>query len=121
MSRRLERVNVLLRDEISRVLSVELRDPRLSSLVSVTRVQASPDLSLAKVYVSVLGDADAKSKTLKALKSASGFVRRSVRKHVALKTVPSVSFYIDELIEQGAEVLGLIKDSTQGPETGGTS
>tara|TARA_B100000949_G_C14183235_1_gene408419 strand:- start:330 stop:695 length:366 start_codon:yes stop_codon:yes gene_type:complete len=121
MNRRLERINVLLREEISRILSTEIRDPRLSALVSVTRVESSPDLHLAKVYVSVLGDAAAKSKTLTGLRSASSFVRRSIRQHVTLRTVPSVNFYVDESIEQGTEVLKLINDAVQDLEIDRTS
>ena len=111
MTRRMDRVNVLLREEISRQLATELKDPRISSMVSVTRVDTSPDLGLAKVYVSVLGDQTAKSSTLVALKSASGFIHRSMRDHIALRKVPSVDFYLDESIEQGAKVLKLISDA----------
>jgi len=119
MTRRLERVNVVLRQEISRVLATELRDPRLASLVSITRVEAAADLGSARVYVSVLGDRKAKTSTLRALKSASGFVRRRIRQHVALRNVPSFAFHIDETIEQGAEVLKLINEVAPRPEDSG--
>ena len=78
MTRRMERVNVLLRQEISRILVEELKDPRLSSLVSIIRVDTAPDLSTARVYISVLGNVDEKTNTMTALKSASGYVRRTV-------------------------------------------
>ena len=121
MSRRMERIDVLLRDEISRVLSSELRDPRLASMVSVTDVDTSADLSFARVYVSVLGDQTDKRNTLRALKSASGYVHRSIRHHLNLKTVPSLEFQIDESIEHGSEVLKLISEVAPGPEAGGPS
>lgn len=121
MNRRMERVNGLLREEISRVLTSELKDPRLSSLVSITRVDTSPDLHQARVYVSVLGGITEKRSTLKALKSASGFVRRNIRPHISLKSVPVVDFIIDESIEQGAEVLKLISKLSPGPDTAGES
>ena len=120
MTRRVERVNVLLRHEISRVLAIELRDPRLSSIVSVTRVEASSDLHIAKVFISVLGNQEDKSNTLRALKSASNFVRRSIRPHVALKTVPAIDFYVDDSIERGAEVLKLINEVAAEPKAGQT-
>ena len=72
MNRRMERVNVLLREEISRILANELNDPRISTIVSITRVEASPDLRHAKVHVSVFGDEQNKQNTIIALKSASG-------------------------------------------------
>ena len=73
MTRRMERVNVLLREEISRIVVAELRDPRLSKVITVTRVDTSRDLSRSWVYISVMGKQDHKDDTLKALKSASGF------------------------------------------------
>ena len=116
MTRRMERVNVVLRQEISRVLADELRDPRLTSMVSVTRVEAAADLGFARVYVSVLGDPEAKIGTLRALRSARAFVRRRIREHVTLRNVPSIAFHIDESIEQGAEVLKIISEVAPGPE-----
>lgn len=115
MTRRLDRINVLLRQEISRLLVGELKDPRLSSMVSITEVDTSPDLRHARVYVSVLGDEQAKRSTLQALKSASGFIHRSMRENLALKTVPALDFYLDESIERGAELLEKIRQVTSGP------
>ena len=111
MTRRMARVNVLLRQEISRVLATELKDPRLPVLMSVTRVDAAPDVRSAKVYVSVMGGAEEKASALKALRSASGFVRRSLRKTTSLRNLPSIDFRLDESIERGAEVLKLIGEA----------
>ena len=116
MTRRLERVNVVLRDEISAILSSELSDPRLTSMVSVTEVDCSPDLGRAKVFVSVLGGPDDKSATLEALKSAAGFVHRSLRSRVKLRAVPSLDFRLDESIEIGSEMLEKIRQIV--PESG---
>ena len=118
MSRRIDRINGVLRQAISRVLAEELRDPRLSDIVSVVRVDTSPDLSNAKVYISVLGDHEAKTSSLKALKSASGFVHRGIRDQVSLRAVPSIRFFLDESIEEGAELLKLIADVTPDVEAG---
>ena len=115
MTRRLERVNVLLRDEISAVLSSELSDPRLTSMVSVTEVDCSPDLGRAKVFVSVLGGDDDKSATLEALKSAAGFVHHSLRSRVKLRAVPSLDFRLDESIEMGTDLLEKIRQIAPQP------
>ncbi len=120
MSHRMERVNVLLRQEISRVLSEEVNDPRLFRLLSITRVDTTADLAIARVFVSVLGSPDEKSSTMAALHSASGFVRRSLRHRVTFKSLPAVSFVLDESIEQGAEVLKLIDESAPSPESDGS-
>ena len=115
MSRRLERVNGLLRQEISSIVSSELSDPRLGSMVSVTEVDCSPDLGSAKVYVSVLGGQEDKSASLEALKSAAGFVHRSLRHRVRLRTVPSLEFRLDQSIEAGFAVLEQIRQNAPVP------
>ena len=108
MSRRIDRVNVLLQQAISSVLAEDLRDPRLGEMVSVVRVDTSPDLGNARVYVSVLGDEDAKVGSMRALKSAAGFVHKQLRGRVTLRSVPAVEFRLDESIETGSDLLSLI-------------
>ena len=120
MNRRMERVNVVLRQEISRVLALELKDPRLSSMVSVTHVDTAADLRLAKAYVSVLGDQADKDSTLRALRSAAGFVRRCMRTQLTLKFVPTVEFYLDESIEYGTALLKIIDEVSPGTQADGT-
>ena len=115
MSRRLERVNGLLRQEISAIVSSELSDPRLGTMVSVTEVDCSPDLGSAKVYVSVLGGQEDKSASLEALRSAAGFVHRNLRHRVRLRAVPSLEFRLDESIEAGFVVLEKIRQNLPMP------
>src|SRR3972149_6735659 len=64
MSRRLQRLNVLLREEVSELICRELRDPRLAEFVTLTRLSTSPDLQTATVYVSVMGDEEGKANTM---------------------------------------------------------
>ena len=78
MNRRIERVNELLRKEISEVISSSIKDPRLPHMVSITRIDTSPDLRNARAYVSVLGSTTEKTSALKVLKSASGFIRKTL-------------------------------------------
>ena len=104
----MDRVNTLVRQEISRILAVELNDPRLSSLISITEVRTSRDLRSAKVYFSVFGDADTKQNALDALESAGGFIHRALKRNLSLKFAPFLSFQLDESIEQGSEMLELI-------------
>lgn len=108
MSHRIERVNALLRQEIGSVVTDELKDPRISSIVSITRVETSRDLGFAKVYVSVLGSDQEKSDTLRALGSAAGFIHRSIRPNLRMRSVPHLAFYLDEAIEKGAEMVAFI-------------
>ena len=116
MTRRIDRINVILRQEISQILAADLRDPRLASMVSVTRVDTSPDVSKAEVYVSVYGDGTEKKGTLRALKSAAGFIRRNMRHKITLRTLPSLEFYLDDSIERGSEILDMIREIAPGPE-----
>lgn len=121
MKHRIERINVLLRKEISRVLTTEIKDPRLSTLVSVTRVSCTRDLRSAKVFISVLGAQEDKHESLAALNSAAGYVHKSLLGRTSMKNIPSLKFILDESIERGAELLKLIEGVSQEPEGQETS
>ena len=114
MSRRIERVNVLLRQEISRILTSELNDPRITSLVSVTRVDTSRDLGVARAYISLMSDSASKDETLTSLRSASGFVRRCLLRRVLLRTIPRIVFELDSTIQEGTDVQKLIDKFAKG-------
>ena len=117
MNRRIERINALLRQEVSNILATQVKDHRLSSLVSITHVKTSSDLNSARVYVSVHGDQSTKKTTLRGLKSATHFIRRKIRNQMSIRTVPSIYFYLDESLELGDEVLKLLADSTTNTNT----
>ena len=108
-SRRRERVNAVVREEISRILAEDLKDPRLASMVSVTQVSTSADMGKSRVFISVLGDYDDKINTIKAVRSASGYIRRNISHQLSHKQVPILEFYIDDSIEKGDEMLKLIE------------
>jgi len=108
-SRRLERINDLLRSELSEVVGRELKDPRLGGLVSITQVETSADLRHARVYVSVFGTADEQASSLAALHSASGFLRHEVAQRVVLRHTPELEFMLDSSLEQGERILRLLK------------
>lgn len=109
MSRRLQRLNVLLRQEISELIRRELRDPRLAEIVTLTRVSVSPDLSTATAYVSVMGDDAQKADTLSALNHAAPFVRRQLTSRLTIRRTPDINFALDETMEAAARVLDLMK------------
>lgn len=105
MKIRPERVAHLMRREIAEILQNRLRDPRLSSsMVSVTDVQVTHDLSMARVYVSMLADGIERETAMRALQSAAGFVRRELGPRLGLREVPDLRFAIDTSIERGARV-----------------
>jgi ribosome-binding factor A len=114
MSRRTERVNDLIRDEISDLLLREVRDPRLSVLISITRAEVAPDLSNARVFVSVMGDEAEQDAAMKALNAAAAFFHRELKKRVELRRVPFLTFRLDTSIAKGAEVLSLLNEVRSG-------
>jgi ribosome-binding factor A len=116
MSRRTERLNALFRSEISRLIVKGIKDPRISGVVSVTRVDISNDLSYATIFVSVYGSVLEKRNTIKALKSATGFIRRELRPRVTIRSMPILRFKLDESIAQGNEILDLIDSLDIPPE-----
>ena len=105
--KRLERVNQLVKEEISAVLQRELKDPRLG-FVSVTAVETSKDLRQAKVFVSVLGDEGKWAASLTALQSARGFVRNWLRTHLDLRVIPVLDFRADRSMEHAARIQALL-------------
>jgi ribosome-binding factor A len=110
MSRRTDRVNDLLRQELSALIQRELKDPRLGSgLTTVTEVDVSPDLKRATVYVSHLGDEGERENVLRALASASHFLQSELTKRLSLRHVPEFFFRFDPSIERGARLAELIQ------------
>jgi ribosome-binding factor A len=94
-----------LRRELSRAISTELSDPRLSPMYTVTRVHCSPDLSHASVYVSAPDDSG--PDTIAALHSSAPVIRRSLR-GLNLKKIPQLAFRLDDSVQKGDEVLRLL-------------
>ena len=109
MSRqRSERVQEALRQEISKVVLEEIKDPRIGFL-TITGVELTKDLRYAKVYFSVLGGAKEKALALKGLNSAKGYIKGVVADRIKLRLVPDISFRIDESIEHTEEIYNLFK------------
>jgi ribosome-binding factor A len=107
--KRLDRVNQLIKEEISTLLQRELKDPRLG-FVTVTEVETSKDLRQAKVFVSVLGDEKQWAGSLAALASARGFVRNWLRQHLDLRVTPEIDFRPDRSMEHAARIQSLLKN-----------
>ncbi|MCG3209993.1 MAG: Ribosome-binding factor A [Anaerolineae bacterium] len=102
-SRRQRQVAELLHEEISQLLQHGTRDPRLG-FVTVTGVDVSPDLRVAWVYVTTLGDDAERQETLAGLASASPFFRREMRKSLSLRYIPELNFKVDTSLEYGMRI-----------------
>ena len=108
MSRRTERLNSQIRRDLSELLRYEVKDPRVSGVVSVTRVEVSADIQHAKVYVSVYGTLREKEKTITALGSAAGFLRRHLRGRLETRQAPALRFLLDDTLTEGNKTLELL-------------
>lgn len=108
MSHRLERLNSLLRRELSELLCREVKDPRLSGLISITEVDVSPDLKYARVFVSSLGGQEDKDNILELLANAAGFLRGELAKNLRMRYTPELDFQWDDSIEHGAHILEIL-------------
>ena len=102
-STRPSRVGDQLRAEISELLARQVHDPGIGFL-TITQVKMSPDLQVARVYYTTLGDERARRETAKALGRATPFLRRQVGSRLRLKRVPSLEFFFDESIERGDRI-----------------
>ncbi len=104
------RINGEVQKELSRIISREIKDPRIHVMTSVTQVMVTPDLKECKAYISVLGDDRAKEDTLAGLKSASGYIRKELAGSINLRNTPEITFYIDESIEYAINMSKKIDD-----------
>ena len=106
---RLQRVNQLIREEISQIVQRELKDPRLG-FVTVTEVDVAKDLRTAKVYVSVLGsEADWKA-SLQALENARGFIRNWLTPRLRLRAIPHLTFHADRSMAHAAHIQTVLEE-----------
>jgi ribosome-binding factor A len=106
---RMRRVDEAVRAVLSDAITTDLQDPRVG-FVTVTAVKTSPDLRHARVYVSVLGDDEARVQTLDGLRSAHGFLQGRVAAELSLKHTPALTFEYDESIDRGMRISRLIDD-----------
>ena len=107
-TRRIQRVNSLLREVIAEVIQRELKNPNLPSFVSISRVEVSRDLQHAKIFVSVIGEDAIKAKAVRILKSSAGFIASSASKKVRLRYFPELVFILDDTVDKQMKINDLI-------------
>lgn len=120
MSRRTNRLEEEIREEVAKIIAGELKDPRIG-FVTVTGVQLTPDLRHARINVGVLGDQAAREKSLAGLRQASGFVRRELGKRLRIRHTPEVAFQYDkglDATDRVARLLDEVAAEDQAPEPG---
>lgn len=99
--------------ELAEMILRDLNDPRLTGLPSITRVKVSPDLSVADVYVTIMGTEGAQTAALNALKHSAGIMRTKLTKVLSIRQAPFLKFHIDESLKKEIEVLELIRKANE--------
>jgi ribosome-binding factor A len=114
MVSRADKVRKALIREVSDLLQKNIKDPRISGLVSVTDIDLSNDCRYAKVFVSVYGSEEERQKTMQALESSTGYIRSEIGKRISMRFTPEIKFKIDDSLERGARVTDLLNKISQG-------
>ncbi|MBO5460757.1 MAG: 30S ribosome-binding factor RbfA [Ruminococcus sp.] len=107
------RVNAEVQRELSNILRGGIKDPRVNPMTSVVSVEVAPDLKTCKAYISVLGDKESQSNTLKGLQSAVGFIRRELARKLNMRNTPEITFVLDQSIEYGVNMSRMIDEVTK--------
>jgi ribosome-binding factor A len=115
MTQRTERVDQLLREEITAILARDVGDPRIG-FATVTDVETAPDLRHARVWVSIIGQPAERTETLRALERAMGYVRRELGTRLRLRRIPELHVRLDDTADRGTRVLRLLSELEQGAE-----
>ena len=105
---RQEKIKELLKSEISDIIMRKVKDPRLG-FVTITDAEVTADLRSAKVFVSILGEQTQKDEGMKALRSATKFIRSEFAKRANMRTTPEIVFLPDEAMERGAHIFELLE------------
>lgn len=109
----MRRVDEAMRAVLSDAISKDMQDPRVG-FVTVTSVKTSPDLRHARVYVSVLGDEQARAESLEGLQSAHGFLQGRIAAALRLKHTPTLTFDYDDSVDRGMRISRLIDEQDDG-------
>ena len=108
-SRRQSKVNEELKREISNIINHEVKNSKVTGMITVTKVKVSPDIKYARVYVSIL-NAKNKKQTLLGLKASSGFIRTRLAQTINMKVTPELVFEFDESIEYGEKINNILNE-----------
>lgn len=106
---KMDRVNEELKRELSNIISYELKNPKVTGIISVTDVKTTPDLRFSKVYVSII-NADNEKATLSNLKKSAGFIRSEIAKKLNMRITPEFIFVLDETMEYGAKIDNILNE-----------
>lgn len=107
---RKERISEEIKKEVSDIIRTELKDPRLTSITSITNVEITKDLRYVKLYASVLGNADVQKNTIEGLNNATGYIRKEIGKRIKIHFTPELHFYLDKSLEYSIHIEKIINE-----------
>ena len=108
-SNRMNKVNEQIKEEVSKIISLELKDPHLTGMITVTSVKTTPDFRFAKIYVSMIGEKN-KKENLRVLKQSSGYIRSLIAHRINYRVTPELVFVFDDSLEYGARIDSILAD-----------
>ncbi|MBE5759389.1 MAG: 30S ribosome-binding factor RbfA [Clostridiales bacterium] len=111
--RRTQRLDEEFRRALSEIIQKEIRDPRVSPMLGITRVDVTQDLYYAKVYVSVYDEEEKRLSTIEGLNSAGGFLRSKLNKMIRIRRIPELKFILDNSIEYSIHMSKLIDEAVK--------
>lgn len=117
MHNRMDSINSLLKREISKVISQELKDPRLAKFITIMEVDTSRNLQSSSVFVSVMGDDSDKYKTLKGLNSANRFVQKILQRRLSMRKIPTIKFLLDDTLDRAENLFKLMNTAQENAQS----
>lgn len=112
--KRVHQISEEVRRALSDIVQNKVKDPRIPTIISISHVDVTNDLSFAKVYVSVFGTDEQREEAIEGLNSAKGFIKKELGRIVKLRAMPELIFVSDESIEKGIKIIHLIDEVNHG-------
>lgn len=109
-SRKMIRINDEIKEQVASIISLEVNDPRLSTLTTVVSADTTADLKYCKIYISVMGDETAKKNSQIALKAAAGFIRKELARRIKIRNTPELTFVLDESLDHSIRIQEILNE-----------
>lgn len=110
------RISEEIKREVSDIIMNDLKDPRVTGMISVTKASVTNDMRYAKIYVSIMASEDEQKSIIQALKNASGFIRKEIGQRINIRYTPEIIFELDNSIEYGIKISKILKEITPNKE-----
>ncbi len=113
---RIDRINAEMKRQLAPIISEELTDPRIKGLISIVKVDTDSDLSVAKIYLSILGADGEEKQAVEAINKAEGYIKNILKKKIQLRALPQLRFILDGSISYGIKISQILSDIKKSEE-----